>query len=109
MLTDAVEHEMRSQMFRELSALQLERAQRDQQLAQRQLEEAENYICAIVDLIRKCGYAIEFHESQAPAISHRNPRTGRSRFHTPPHSLTVFPGLHMLSVGGSDAISLVLD
>ena len=63
-----MEHERLSCMYKDFTALQLERAREDALSAEDQLKSAEEYMCSIVNTIRCLGFTIEFIDSCAVAV-----------------------------------------
>ena len=64
MLAEATEHEQWSHKYKDLTALQLERALEESKFAEVQVELAEDYVCAIMHAIGRSGFAIENLESR---------------------------------------------
>lgn len=63
-----MEHERRSHMYKDLTALQLERAQEDVHSAEEQLKSAEEYMCTVLNTIRCLGFTVEFIDPCAVAV-----------------------------------------
>lgn len=63
-----MEHERLSRMYKDFTALQLERAREDAHSAEDQLKSAEEYTCSIINTIRCLGFTIEFIDSHAAAV-----------------------------------------
>jgi hypothetical protein len=63
-----MEHEHWSRMYKDFTALQLERAQEDVQSAEDQLKSAEEYMCSIIHAIGCLGFTVEFIDSHTAGV-----------------------------------------
>jgi hypothetical protein len=69
LLAEAAEHEKSSRLFKDLTALQLERAKNEAKEADSQLEVAEEYMFTIMHVIHDSGFTINFIDSHTPALA----------------------------------------
>ena len=63
-----MEHERWSCSYKEFTIFQLEKAQEDVLSAEDQLKSAEEYVCSIMDAIRRSGFTVEFIDSHTAAV-----------------------------------------
>jgi hypothetical protein len=63
-----VEHERWSRLYKDFTALQLERAQEEVHSAEDQLKTAEEYICSIMNTIRCLGFTVKFIDPHTAAV-----------------------------------------
>jgi hypothetical protein len=63
-----MEHEQWSRMYKDFTALQLERAREDVHSAEDQLKLAEEYTCSLINTMRCLGFAVEFIDSHTVAV-----------------------------------------
>jgi hypothetical protein len=63
-----MEHEQWSRMYKDFTALQLERAREDAYSAEDQLKSAEEYMCSIINTMRCLGFTVEFIDSHTVAV-----------------------------------------
>ena len=69
LLAEATEHESWSRLFKNLTTLQLERAQNEAKHAENQLQSAEEYMCTIMNIIHSSGFTVKFIDSHTPTLA----------------------------------------
>jgi hypothetical protein len=94
LLAEATEHEKWTQLIKEVTTLQLERAQDEAKHAESQLAAAEEYMCAIMHAIHSSGFTINFFASQAPVPA--VVKVDKGPLHDTSSELYIIPPLHTI-------------
>lgn len=98
-----------SYIFKNLAALQLERAQNEARIADIQFDTAEEYMCTIVHLIVSSGFTIDSIDARSATVGKVDGSEFRIFNVYSELNISVALDTHISSVAGMPAVSLLLD